>query len=227
VLINAKRLAAATDGLTILIHHSGKSGASERGSSALRGAASTVLKLERVGDQLRLLVEKQRDAASIDPLNFRLVTVEFEGGASVVLLPSQRAASAIPDSVARSLRILIDSGGSAGLTYSKWRAACDHVSNATFAGRKSGGGQSGHVEQLVAAGLVEVRGERGKRGTLFVPTAAARQQYAGQRESPSVQDRSNGPIGPTGHLVGPKPKPLGLDHGPIDKPTAAQLGRTQ
>jgi DNA-binding MarR family transcriptional regulator len=54
-------------GCTVMaVHHTGKDGADERGSSALRGAADTLLKLAPDGAALRLTCEKQKEAEPFD-----------------------------------------------------------------------------------------------------------------------------------------------------------------
>ncbi len=65
-----------TGAAVLLIHHTGKNGASERGSSALRGAADTMLELSESDGVLTLSVSKSKDAAPNKPRFLRLVTVE-------------------------------------------------------------------------------------------------------------------------------------------------------
>lgn len=58
-----------------VVHHTGKSGELERGSSALRGAADTMLSLKPDGAGLRLACEKQKDAAEFEPWRLHLAEV--------------------------------------------------------------------------------------------------------------------------------------------------------
>jgi hypothetical protein len=226
-LMNVKRLAVAIDGLVILVHHAGKSGASERGSSALRGACSAVLKLERTGDRLKLLVEKMRDAAPIDPLFFRLQPVQFDGGLSVVLVPADAAEELVPNNVVDTLRVLNERGSSSGLTFSDWREACTHVSRSTFTGSKT---QAGHLTQLERAGLIERRGERGKRGARYRPSPAACEKFRWHYstfwaplvttiepeaiDGPAGQSQANGLTSPKANRSGQNPISMDLAHGP-------------
>jgi hypothetical protein len=59
----------------LLIHHTGKNGELERGSSALRGAADTMVSLKPDGAGLKLTCEKQKDSAPFDPWYLHLTEV--------------------------------------------------------------------------------------------------------------------------------------------------------
>lgn len=67
------------------IHHTGKNGDTERGSSALRGAADTMLKLTNSGGELRLEADKQKDMLPADPLTLRVVPVADSGSVTLRL----------------------------------------------------------------------------------------------------------------------------------------------
>ena len=69
---NAEKLAKRHGSALLIVHHTGKSGELERGSSALRGAADTMLCLKPDGANLKLTCEKQKDAAEFDPWRFHL-----------------------------------------------------------------------------------------------------------------------------------------------------------
>lgn len=76
-----------TGAAVLLLHHCGKPGdgysrkLSERGSSALRGAAESMIRLERVKKehQIELVNEKQRDAAEFSPITLWLKPVTVMG----------------------------------------------------------------------------------------------------------------------------------------------------
>jgi DNA-binding MarR family transcriptional regulator len=138
------RFIAAVDELRIIsgaaaliVHHTGKDGEDERGSSALRGAADAMLALRDDGADARLTCVKQKDAAAFDPWRLHLETVlELcvlrSGTNSTALAPSERqilervseafginyasstaireAADVAKSSYHRSLRSLIDRG---------------------------------------------------------------------------------------------------------------------
>lgn len=61
------------------IHHSGKDSArGARGSSAILGAVDASMKIERVGETVSLVVEKQKDAEMLDPIWMNTLSVEVE-----------------------------------------------------------------------------------------------------------------------------------------------------
>ncbi|TAL45092.1 MAG: AAA family ATPase [Salinibacterium sp.] len=63
----------AVEATGLVIHHSGKDvDRGMRGSSALLGAASTVIRADREGEEVTLVCEKQRDHDEFEPLGFRL-----------------------------------------------------------------------------------------------------------------------------------------------------------
>lgn len=87
---------------TLLVHHTGKDGENERGSSALRGAADVMLRLENDGGQLTLTVTKQRDAAAGDPIRLRLLPF----GGSCIVEPLDRTTA--PEGLTRSQRVILE-----------------------------------------------------------------------------------------------------------------------
>lgn len=89
------RIRKATDATVLLVHHTGKDGGQERGSSALRGAADTVLALTDDGDSLKLSCDKQKDARPFEPIRVRLVPVL--DGATCVATLADAAAVALAD----------------------------------------------------------------------------------------------------------------------------------
>ncbi len=68
------RIRAATGATVLLIHHTGKNGDSERGSSALRGAADTMLAVSNDDGLIRVECAKQKDDVPFDRLYARLVS---------------------------------------------------------------------------------------------------------------------------------------------------------
>jgi RecA-family ATPase len=91
-------LRAATRACVLVVHHIGRSGEDARGASALDGAQDTELKVERVGGpkalQVKLTVDKQKDAPDTDAITLNLEAVELghdpttgEALSSLVVLP--------------------------------------------------------------------------------------------------------------------------------------------
>lgn len=72
----------------LIVHHPTKTRKVERGSGALRGAADTVIRLEASGQELRMVCEKQKDAAVFQPLSLRLAPLQLpDGSTSCVVVP--------------------------------------------------------------------------------------------------------------------------------------------
>ena len=84
-IAGADTIRRGTNGTALLVHHTQKVGELERGSSALRGAADTMLSLRQEDDRLLLEVTKQRNSAPIAPLQLRLVP----SGASCIVEPAE------------------------------------------------------------------------------------------------------------------------------------------
>ena len=66
------RLRNASDAAGLVVHHTGKDGEEERGSSSLRGAADAMFALKTDGANLRLECTKQKDAEAFDPWRLHL-----------------------------------------------------------------------------------------------------------------------------------------------------------
>lgn len=81
----------------LAIHHAGKDASrginSMRGSSALAGAADTVLSVGKSDNIVALAMEKQKDAEPIDRITFEMVTVALMDDASVVMKPIEAQGS--------------------------------------------------------------------------------------------------------------------------------------
>ncbi len=91
------RIRMATDGTVLVVHHTGRNGSHERGSTVLRGAADQVISIENDDSLIRLTCEKSKDSAGFPQRGLRLVTVEtgrtLEDGTpetSCVVLPSDQ-----------------------------------------------------------------------------------------------------------------------------------------
>jgi hypothetical protein len=65
-IANLDELARPYSAARLIVHHTGKSGDDERGSSALRGASDTMISLKPDNASLRLVCDKQKDAEEFD-----------------------------------------------------------------------------------------------------------------------------------------------------------------
>ena len=79
-----ERLRRASGACVLVIHHMGRNGEHMRGSTALEGAATTILQVTKDDTEITITCEKQKDAAEFDDIHLKLVPF----GDSVVLLPS-------------------------------------------------------------------------------------------------------------------------------------------
>lgn len=80
------RLQTAMQTAVLVVHHTGKSGTSERGSSALRGAADMMIELKNDDGLIRISCEKSKDSAGFETRHMRLVQMAD----SCVLMPSDK-----------------------------------------------------------------------------------------------------------------------------------------
>ena len=65
----------------LAIHHSGKdSSRGARGSSSLLGAVDASMRVERVGETVSLVIEKQKDAEMMDPIWLNTRSIEVGSG---------------------------------------------------------------------------------------------------------------------------------------------------
>ena len=73
VVAAADRIRKTTGAAVVLVHHTGKDNKDERGSSALRAAADTMVKAYQALGDLRVTCEKQKDSEPFLDLRFYLV----------------------------------------------------------------------------------------------------------------------------------------------------------
>ena len=110
------RLRLATAGTVLVVHHTGRNGNHERGSTVLRGASDQVISIDNDDGLIRLACEKSKDSAGFPQRGLRLVTVEtgrlLEDGApetSCVVLPSDQVI--IAGTLTKNGRILLETLG--------------------------------------------------------------------------------------------------------------------
>lgn len=147
----------ATGATVLVVHHTGKNERSgARGSSALMGAADTMISCGGDMGLLELTCEKQKDAEPFKKFTLALRTVKLENGqSSCVLVPFENMIAAMsPASDATTKKILaaLEKFEPEGATASEWQRACkdDGISRETFFRRQ---------KKLKKEGLVETDGE--------------------------------------------------------------------
>ena len=104
----------ATGAACIPVHHSNKTGGTYRGSSALFGAAYTVIELQKDDDLIIVKSEKAKNSANFAPRVLRLIqvstgreTAEGEPETSCVAVPSDKVYTRGPELTERQ-RVLLD-----------------------------------------------------------------------------------------------------------------------
>ncbi len=147
----------ATGATVLVVHHTGKNERSgARGSSALMGAADTMISCGGELGILELKCEKQKDAEPFKKFTLALRTVKLENGqSSCVLVPFETMIAAMsPASDTKTKKVLaaLEKFEPEGATASEWQRACkdDGVTRETFFRRQN---------ELKKAGLVEKVGE--------------------------------------------------------------------
>lgn len=98
------RIREATGAAVLVIHHTGKDGRMERGSSALRGAADAMIAVSASDEVITLTCEKQKDAAPFDRLLLQLLP--HADSCIVTRLSAQRPRAGISQSQRTALEAL-------------------------------------------------------------------------------------------------------------------------
>jgi hypothetical protein len=112
-----------TLGCTVcVVHHTGKSGEIERGSTALRGAADTMLAVAKDGDVVTVTCAKQKDASEFAPMTFGLVPVIDTVSGSCVLEDAPARAWELAGNKLLALQTLAYFGAD-GASYTRWLGA--------------------------------------------------------------------------------------------------------
>jgi AAA domain len=115
---NADRLREAAGGACVLlVHHSTKDGIQVRGSSALAGAADTMIECSRDGTLLTLRCTKQKDDAEFTPIPLQMVM----SGRSVVLEYSDGQPIDLSDSRSADLRFFANHFAHDGVSKAEFR----------------------------------------------------------------------------------------------------------
>jgi RecA-family ATPase len=150
----------ATGAAVLVIHHTGKDKKSkERGSSALRGSADTMISCDGEMGVLTIECDKQKDAEEFKPFTLALRKVELENGrSSCVLVPWGEAAATPSGTDAKDeeiLGVLEKDFGTGGATATNWQKACEEkikVPRKTFYNR---------LTKLKTLGRVVKEGDQG------------------------------------------------------------------
>jgi hypothetical protein len=157
----------------LLIHHSGKNAeAGERGSTALRGAADTIIWLRR--DSLAPLVlecRKQKDAQPFGAIALKLIQLPLDDGEQSCVV-SEFVVSLTLDNTPlkqneRQVLVALQGAGDPGLTSKEWRERAG-IPEGTF---------YNVTKRLTHQGLVVAPAQTGK-GARYTLTEAGRKAIA-------------------------------------------------
>ncbi len=148
------RIIEQTGAAVLLIHHTTKRSAKdERGSGALRGAADSMWRIQRAGNRLKLLSEKEKDTERPAPIEMKVEIVELGDGRSscVIVAADGNARPAqgprlTEEQAAVLATLAVADGGE--LRFVDWRTRAQ-LSDRSFARR---------VNDLEEAGLVQKDG---------------------------------------------------------------------
>lgn len=91
-----EELRAATGACVLVIHHTGRGGDHLRGSIALDGAATTIIKVTRTENQVELECTKQKDETAFEPIRLRAVPHER----SIIMSPIGSSGTSTVDGAA-------------------------------------------------------------------------------------------------------------------------------
>lgn len=91
ILRSCRDIILGSDATVMLIHHVGKAGASERGSSALRGNADVMIRVSPADDVVLIECSKTKDEAAFEPRFVNLLPVALsDNEQSLVVTPAAK-----------------------------------------------------------------------------------------------------------------------------------------
>lgn len=123
MLVEALETLRAVSGACVLVvHHEGRSGDHLRGSSALEGAATTVMRVDKDGADVTLSCLKQKDICQFDDVQLRMVPAEQSVVPVVVPPDGQKYAGVdMSGTESRLLAFVWDLGGTTGVTWTEMK----------------------------------------------------------------------------------------------------------
>ncbi|MCU1348977.1 MAG: Primase 2 [Acidobacteria bacterium] len=125
VLSSCERLAREFGAAVLLIHHTGKAGDTERGSSALRAGSDAMVFAKRDGDLLTFSIDKLKDGSRGAPLR---LCIESASPSVVLAVAGSASCPASRSSVAKERRALSALGSdfmADGATATQWQIVTD------------------------------------------------------------------------------------------------------
>lgn len=106
---NINRIIDHTGAAVLLVHHTGKNGDMERGSSALRGAAEVMIEVSNDDGYISIKCTKSKDDAPFEQRYLEQITVEgLPDQPSCVLLPADKLAKTPQDKLSQQQREILE-----------------------------------------------------------------------------------------------------------------------
>ena len=157
-IANADRVRKETGAAVLLVHHTNKSGESERGSTALRGAADTMISVKSDDGAVVVSCDKQKEAEAFAKLALRLHSVLESCILTTDTGSAQQSAGVVSQNEREALESLTSIYIGEGTSTSTWLKASKMHERAFYRA----------VKPLVEKGLVTQ--EKVGRSTLNTPT---------------------------------------------------------
>jgi hypothetical protein len=127
VISNIDELRRPTSATVILVHHSGKNKTSERGSSALRGAADVMIEVtgEVADGFIKLTCDKMKDAEPFKPASIGVERIVLGPSLSSLAVTTWKDAleSMAAQAAAKSALKVLEGFGTNGATHGEWKQA--------------------------------------------------------------------------------------------------------
>lgn len=130
-MVNAQRLRDALDATIVLAHHTNAGGSRERGHSAMRGAADTMIVLSQSDDIVKLECNKQRNGPPFKALTLKLTELP-EGGCVFRLAADMAPATELTTIQRKVYDALRDTFAAEGATKSEWQSTCNDIADRSF-----------------------------------------------------------------------------------------------
>jgi hypothetical protein len=109
LITHCRQIQTTTGATVLLVHHTGKNGSSERGSSALRGGADMMIEVAYDDDVITLSCSKSKETEGFDDRHLARLTIDTRPGeTSCVWIPTEKVAHSKTDKLSRQQREVLD-----------------------------------------------------------------------------------------------------------------------
>ena len=203
-IANLDRMRTVLKAAVLPVRHSGKNAEAERGSSALRGAADTMIALANDGETITVTCAKQKDAEPFDALALRLV-LTADGASCVLRHGIYEAETTIATGNRRvALAALVEYHDADGATYTAWleTAKLEKTTFRRTAGKlrkaewvELDGAGRGARYRVTEKGRAALGGSRGHSGATPLNASEQTRGHSGAHTHRCAPDASNAPKG--------------------------------